>query len=230
LSCNDVKLPAHSASNDDEAGAFALFIFLAFLLGEGDTIHPFEGFFLGDGVAQKLAKLGRLVTASGSTIAALAATADKDATQDARIEGCSGRVTDAAKDCSFLPFDLVFMSRFAKSLSLTPPSMVKREVVNDSDFKLQLLSKTPTEILSIQKPVLSIQRVQGARKYAPLLPPPLSTPCPALPSLTTVGRLPKPTVGPYHLPGTIVQRSCQPVHFNNRKQSEVRIFQIPDLL
>jgi hypothetical protein len=113
LSCNDVKLPAHSASNDDEAGAFGFFDFLAFLVGEGDTIQSFEGFFLGDGKAQKLAKLGRLVAASGSTIAALAATADNDVTRNARIGGCSGRT---AKDCSFLPFDLVFMSEFAKSL------------------------------------------------------------------------------------------------------------------
>jgi hypothetical protein len=121
-------LPAHSASNDDEAGAFALFDFLAFLMGEGDTIQPFEGFFLGDDAAQKLAKLGRLVTASGS-MAALAATADNDATWDARIGGCSRRVAGAAKDCSFLPFNLVVMSEFGKSLSLTAPPMVKREGV-----------------------------------------------------------------------------------------------------
>jgi hypothetical protein len=65
-------------------------------VGEGDTIQPLAGFFLGDGAAQKLAKLGRLiVAASASTNAALAATADNDATQDARIWD--------AKDCFSFP-------------------------------------------------------------------------------------------------------------------------------
>jgi hypothetical protein len=125
-----VKLSAHRASNDDEAGAFAFFDFLAFLLGEDDTIQPFEGFFLGNGAAQKLAKLGRLVTASGSTIAALAATVDNDATRDARIGRCSGRVVGDAQACFFLPFRLAFMSECAKSLLLTAPSTVKREGVS----------------------------------------------------------------------------------------------------
>lgn len=97
-----MKLPAHSASNDDEA--FALFDLLAFLLGAGDTIQPFEFFFLGESATQKLTRLGRLVAASGSTIAdVLAVTADNDARRDARIGESSGRVAGVAKACLF-PF------------------------------------------------------------------------------------------------------------------------------
>ena len=96
MSCNDENLPAQ---NDDKAGDFALFDFLTFLSGEGDTIQPFDVFSLGESATQKLAKLGRLVAASGSTIAeVLTATADNDARWDARIGESSGRVAAAAKE------------------------------------------------------------------------------------------------------------------------------------